>query len=139
MEKIQYNVLEKVNTPDDLKKLSCDELKTLCDEIRAYIIDVLANNPGHLASGLGTVELSVALHYVFNTPDDKLVWDVGHQAYPHKILTGRKNLFHTIRTYKGISGFPKMEDIRLPLYRQHWVWPWHRDCRVTTPANILQL
>ena len=110
MEKIQYNVLEKVNTPDDLKKLSCDELKTLCDEIRAYIIDVLANNPGHLASGLGTVELSVALHYVFNTPDDKLVWDVGHQAYPHKILTGRKNLFHTIRTYKGISGFPKMEE-----------------------------
>ena len=110
MEKIQYNVLEKVNTPDDLKKLSCNELKTLCDEIRAYIIDVLANNPGHLASGLGTVELSVALHYVFNTPDDKLVWDVGHQAYPHKILTGRKNLFHTIRTYKGISGFPKMEE-----------------------------
>lgn len=110
MEKIQYNVLEKVNTPDDLKKLSCDELKTLCDEIRAYIIDVLANNPGHLASGLGTVELSVALHYVFNTPDDKLVWDVGHQAYPHKILTGRKKLFHTIRTYKGISGFPKMEE-----------------------------
>ena len=110
MEKLQYNVLEKVNTPDDLKKLSCDELKTLCEEIRAYIIDVLANNPGHLASGLGTVELSVALHYVFNTPDDKLVWDVGHQAYPHKILTGRKNLFHTIRTYKGISGFPKMEE-----------------------------
>jgi len=110
MEKIQYDVLEKVNTPDDLKKLSCDELKTLCEEIRAYIIDVLANNPGHLASGLGTVELSVALHYVFNTPDDKLVWDVGHQAYPHKILTGRKNLFHTIRTYKGISGFPKMEE-----------------------------
>lgn len=110
MEKIQYDVLEKVNTPDDLKKLSCNELKTLCEEIRAYIIDVLANNPGHLASGLGTVELSVALHYVFNTPDDKLVWDVGHQAYPHKILTGRKNLFHTIRTYKGISGFPKMEE-----------------------------
>lgn len=110
MEKIQYDVLEKVNTPDDLKKLSCDELKTLCEEIRAYIIDILANNPGHLASGLGTVELSVALHYVFNTPDDKLVWDVGHQAYPHKILTGRKPLFHTIRTYKGISGFPKMEE-----------------------------
>ena len=118
MEKIQYNVLEKVNTPDDLKKLSCNELKTLCEEIRAYIIDVLANNPGHLASqnpghfgsSLGVVELTVALHYVFNTPDDKLVWDVGHQAYPHKILTGRKTLFHTIRTYKGISGFPKMEE-----------------------------
>ena len=110
MKDIQYSVLEKVNLPEDLKKLSYLELKTLCDEIRSYIIDVLANNPGHLASGLGTVELSVALHYVFNTPDDKLIWDVGHQAYPHKILTGRKESFHTIRTYNGISGFPKIEE-----------------------------
>lgn len=110
MEKLQYNVLEKVNTPADLKKLNSDELKCLCDEIRAYIIDVLANNPGHLASSLGTVELTVALHYVFNTPDDKLIWDVGHQAYSHKIITGRKDRFHTIRTYKGLSGFPKMDE-----------------------------
>ena len=110
MEKLQYNVLEKVNTPADLKKLNSDELKCLCDEIRAYIIDVLANNPGHLASSLGTVELTVALHYVFNTPDDKLIWDVGHQAYSHKIITGRIDRFHTIRTYKGLSGFPKMDE-----------------------------
>ena len=110
MEKIQYNVLEKVSTPADLKKLNSSELKSLCDEIRAYIIDVLANNPGHLASSLGTVELTVALHYVFNTPDDKLIWDVGHQAYSHKIITGRKERFHTIRTYNGLSGFPKMEE-----------------------------
>ena len=110
MEKLQYNVLEKVNTPADLKKLNSEELKCLCDEIRAYIIDVLANNPGHLASSLGTVELTIALHYVFNTPDDKLIWDVGHQAYSHKIITGRKDRFHTIRTYKGLSGFPKMDE-----------------------------
>ena len=110
MEKLQYDVLEKVNTPADLKKLNSEELKCLCDEIRAYIIDVLANNPGHLASSLGTVELTIALHYVFNTPDDKLIWDVGHQAYSHKIITGRKERFHTIRTYNGISGFPKMDE-----------------------------
>ncbi len=107
---MQSNILEKVNTPDDLKKLTHPELKLLCDEIREYIISVLANNPGHLASSLGTVELTVALHYVFNTPDDKLIWDVGHQAYSHKILTGRKKQFHTIRTYGGISGFPRMEE-----------------------------
>jgi len=110
MEKLQYNVLEKVNTPADLKKLNSEELKYLCDEIRAYIIDVLANNPGHLASSLGTVELTIALHYVFNTPDDKLIWDVGHQAYSHKIITGRKERFHTLRTYNGLSGFPKMDE-----------------------------
>ena len=110
MEKLQYTVLEKVNTPADLKKLNSEELKYLCDEIRAYIIDVLANNPGHLASSLGTVELTIALHYVFNTPDDKLIWDVGHQAYSHKIITGRKERFHTLRTYNGLSGFPKMDE-----------------------------
>ncbi|MBO7226375.1 MAG: 1-deoxy-D-xylulose-5-phosphate synthase [Bacteroidales bacterium] len=110
MEKLQYKVLEKVSTPQDIKKLTQLELKTLCDEIRTYIIDVLANNPGHLASSLGTVELTVALHYVFNTPDDKLIWDVGHQAYSHKIITGRKDKFHTIRTYNGLSGFPKMDE-----------------------------
>ena len=110
MEKLQYNVLEKVNTPADLKKLNSEELKYLCDEIRAYIIDVLANNPGHLASSLGTVELTIALHYVFNTPDDKLIWDVGHQAYSHKIITGGKERFHTLRTYNGLSGFPKMDE-----------------------------
>ena len=107
---MEYPVLDKINTPDDLKKLSQDELEQLCTDLRKYIVQVLSTHPGHLASGLGVVELAVALHYVFNTPDDKLVWDVGHQAYPHKILTGRKRQFETIRSYGGISGFPKMSE-----------------------------
>lgn len=107
---MEFPVLDKINTPDDLKKLSPEELEQLCSDLRSYIVKVLSTHPGHLASGLGVVELAVALHYVFNTPDDKLVWDVGHQAYPHKILTGRKRQFETIRSYGGISGFPKMEE-----------------------------
>ena len=103
-------LLAKVNTPEDLKKLSLDELPQLCDEIRTLIIDVMSVNQGHLGASLGAVELAVALHYVFDTPEDKVIWDVGHQAYAHKILTGRKDLFHTIRKYKGISGFPKMSE-----------------------------
>ncbi|MBR0073473.1 MAG: 1-deoxy-D-xylulose-5-phosphate synthase [Bacteroidales bacterium] len=107
---LEYPVLDKINTPDDLKKLSQDELVQLCADLRQYIVRVLSTHPGHLASGLGVVELAVALHFVFNTPDDKLVWDVGHQAYPHKILTGRKRQFESIRSYGGISGFPKMNE-----------------------------
>lgn len=107
---MEYPVLDKINTPDDLKKLSQDELVQLCADLRQYIVRVLSTHPGHLASGLGVVELAVALHFVFNTPDDKLVWDVGHQAYPHKILTGRKRQFESIRSYGGISGFPKVEE-----------------------------
>lgn len=103
-------ILNSINTPDDLKGLSGDELKQLAAELRQYIIDVLASHPGHLASSLGTVELTIALHYVFNTPDDKLIWDVGHQAYPHKILTGRRDRFPTIRTYGGLSGFPRRDE-----------------------------
>lgn len=103
-------ILSNVNDPKDLKKLNLADLEQLSIELRKYIIDVLAQNPGHLASSLGTVELTVALHYVFNAPDDKLVWDVGHQAYAHKILTGRRDLFPTIRTYQGLSGFPKMTE-----------------------------
>lgn len=103
-------MLKNIHTPDDLKQLSVDQLQPLADELRRYIIDTLSTHPGHLASSLGTVELTVALHYVFNTPDDKLIWDVGHQAYAHKILTGRGDAFQTIRTYGGISGFPKMEE-----------------------------
>ncbi len=107
---MEYPVLDKINTPEDLKHLSQAELTQLCTDLRQYIVRVLSTHPGHLASGLGVVELAVALHYVFNTPDDKLVWDVGHQAYPHKILTGRKRQFESIRSYGGISGFPKMEE-----------------------------
>ncbi|MBQ0015377.1 MAG: 1-deoxy-D-xylulose-5-phosphate synthase [Bacteroidales bacterium] len=102
--------LEKINIPSDLKQLTIPQLEMLSGELRQYIIDTLANHPGHLASSLGTVELSIALHYVFNTPDDKLVWDVGHQAYAHKILTGRRDRFATIRTYGGLSGFPRRDE-----------------------------
>lgn len=105
-----HRLLDAIQTPEDVKKLHRDELPQLCKELRDYIIEVLSHNPGHLASGLGVVELTVALHYVFNTPDDKLIWDVGHQAYPHKVLTGRKDEFPGIRTLRGISGFPKMSE-----------------------------
>lgn len=104
------NLLESINYPDDLKQLSNEQLKQLASEIRQYIIATLSDHPGHLASSLGTVELTVALHKVFNTPNDKLVWDVGHQAYAHKIITGRRQEFPTIRTYGGLSGFPRMAE-----------------------------
>lgn len=105
-----YTILSKINIPTDLKKLNEDDLPQLCAEIRGFIIDVISANPGHLAASLGAVELAVAIHYVFDTPSDKLIWDVGHQAYAHKILTGRKDVFHTNRKYKGISGFPKIKE-----------------------------
>ena len=100
------NILGSINYPDDLRKLNPDKLGEVCTELRDYIIDILSHNPGHLGSSLGTIELTVALHYVFNTPYDKIVWDVGHQAYAHKILTGRRESFHTLRQLNGISGFP---------------------------------
>ncbi|WP_371742917.1 1-deoxy-D-xylulose-5-phosphate synthase [Lentimicrobium sp. S6] len=103
-------ILSKVNLPTDLKNLTEEELQVLASDVRRCIIDVVATNHGHLASSLGVVELSIALHYVFDTPYDKLVWDVGHQAYPHKILTGRKSEFHTNRKLYGISGFPKISE-----------------------------
>ncbi|HTK83359.1 MAG TPA: 1-deoxy-D-xylulose-5-phosphate synthase [Bacteroidota bacterium] len=101
----QYQYLLNINSPEDLRKLSAGELKVVCAELRTFIVDTISKVGGHLGAGLGTVELAVALHYVFNTPEDKLVWDVGHQAYPHKVLTGRRDNFHTIRQYGGISGF----------------------------------
>ena len=103
-------ILASINSPNDLRKLNEDDLFLLCDEIRQFIIDVVSHHPGHLGASLGAVELAVAIHYVFNTPYDKLIWDVGHQAYAHKIITGRRDLFHTNRQYKGISGFPKMSE-----------------------------
>ena len=105
-----YHHLDKVNSPSDLKKLDNRELKLLADDVRAYILEVISQTGGHLAAGLGTVELSISLHYVFNTPIDKIIWDVGHQCYPHKILTGRKDKMYTIRKYKGISGFLKIDE-----------------------------
>ena len=103
-------LLKQINSPDDLKKLSKDELYKVCDELRQYIIDVVSVHGGHFAASLGVVELTVALHYAYNTPYDQLVWDVGHQAYGHKILTGRRDNFHTNRKYNGLSGFPKRSE-----------------------------
>ncbi|MEO5984246.1 MAG: 1-deoxy-D-xylulose-5-phosphate synthase [Ferruginibacter sp.] len=100
-------ILQKINSPSDLKKYPKDQLAQVCDELRQYIVDVVSVYGGHFGASLGVVELSVALHYVYNTPYDQLVWDVGHQAYGHKILTGRRDNFITNRKYKGLSGFPK--------------------------------
>ena len=110
MKNNDYPVLDEINTPSDLKELGNHQLKLLANDIRAYILEVISRTGGHLAAGLGTVELSISLHYVFNTPIDKIIWDVGHQCYPHKILTGRKDKMSTIRKYKGISGFLKIDE-----------------------------
>src|SRR6201992_3183965 len=104
------DLLQKINYPSDLKQLTEDQLEQLSQELRQYIIDVVSVNGGHFGASLGVVELTVALHYILNTPYDQLVWDVGHQAYGHKILTGRRDEFHTNRVYKGMSGFPKRSE-----------------------------
>jgi 1-deoxy-D-xylulose-5-phosphate synthase len=101
-----YEILDRINSPQDVKKLTPKELSSLCTEIREFLSDSVSNTGGHLASNLGVVELTIALHRVFDSPSDKLVWDVGHQSYVHKLLTGRKDLFHSLRQYGGISGFP---------------------------------
>ena len=102
------SILKKINGPEDLKKLNVSEKQVLAEEIRKEILEVVSKNGGHLASNLGVVELTIALHSVFNTPDDKIIWDVGHQCYTHKILTGRKEQFSTLRKLNGIAGFPKV-------------------------------
>ena len=104
------DLLSRIQSVEDLRKLPVRELPKLCDELRKFIIEQTAQHPGHLGSSLGVVELTVAIHYVFNTPKDRLIWDVGHQAYCHKILTGRKDQFRTNRSYQGISGFPRREE-----------------------------
>ena len=106
----QYPLLSRVNDPADLRKLARPELKALAAELRAYVLESVSQTGGHLSSNLGTVELTVALHHVFNTPYDRLVWDVGHQTYPHKILTGRRERMHTLRQFGGISGFPRRDE-----------------------------
>ncbi|MCW0481651.1 1-deoxy-D-xylulose-5-phosphate synthase [Gaoshiqia sediminis] len=107
MEELEGSLLKKINEPADLRKLNLDDLPVVCDELRQFIIDEVSSNPGHFGASLGVVELTVALHYAYKTPYDLLIWDVGHQAYGHKILTGRREQFHTNRKYHGISGFPK--------------------------------
>ncbi len=107
---VQNSILHKISTPDDLRHLNQDDLTILAKELREFIINIVATKEGHLGASLGVVELTIALHYVFNTPEDLLLWDVGHQAYGHKILTGRKDNFHTNRQLDGISGFPKRSE-----------------------------
>ncbi|MDL2222882.1 1-deoxy-D-xylulose-5-phosphate synthase [Bacteroidales bacterium OttesenSCG-928-M11] len=102
----ELTLLYNINSPEDLRKLSTNELTQVCNELRQYMIDILSDTPGHFGSSLGAIELTVALHYVFNTPNDRIVWDVGHQAYSHKILTGRREDFRRLRKFGGISGFP---------------------------------
>ena len=116
MDEVKGRLLEKIDSPADLKKLDESQLPEVCEDLRNYIIDVVSTNPGHFGASLGVVELTVALHYVYNTPYDQLIWDVGHQAYGHKILTGRRDNFHTNRKYKGISGFPKRSESEFDVF-----------------------
>ena len=103
-------MIEQINSPEDIKKLNINEKKQLAEEIRKYILEVVSKNGGHLASNLGVVELTIALHSIFNVPEDKIVWDVGHQTYVHKIITGRREELKNIRKLNGIAGFPKTKE-----------------------------
>ena len=115
------SLLDKVNYPSDLRKLKKKELKQLTEELRKELIDVVSTTGGHLGAGLGVVELTVALHYVFDTPKDKLVWDVGHQAYPHKIITGRKNIIRTLRKSGAFQVLQKDQKVNMIPSEQHIV------------------
>lgn len=110
VESKRYPLLETIDSPADLRRMSTEKLPAVCAEIRDFLINSLSTNPGHFASSMGAVELTVALHYVFNTPYDRIVWDVGHQAYGHKLLTGRRDKFDTNRKFGGLSGFPNPEE-----------------------------
>jgi 1-deoxy-D-xylulose-5-phosphate synthase len=103
-------LLNSINVPADLRRLPRAELHTLARELREFVLNTVSQTGGHLGSNLGTVELTVALHYVFNTPHDRLVWDVGHQTYPHKVITGRRERMHTLRQLGGIGGFPRRDE-----------------------------
>ena len=107
---MERKLLDRVTSPKDLKSMSMDDLNVLSEEISEYILDVVSKNGGHLASNLGIVDLTLALHTAFDCPTDKLIWDVGHQSYTHKIITGRKEEFKTLRQYGGLSGFPKRSE-----------------------------
>ena len=112
----RFKLLYKIDHPSDLRKLPERELIELCQQLRCFLIDILSETPGHFGASLGVVELTVALHYTFDTPNDKLIWDVGHQAYGHKILTGRRDLFHTLRQSKGLSGFPNPNESEFDVF-----------------------
>ena len=108
-----FKILDNINNPNDIKKLSINDLKLLSKDVSKYIHDIVTEKGGHYSSPLGAVDLTIAMHYVYNTPIDKLIWDVGHQAYAHKILTGRKKEFENIRQYDGISGFLKIDESKV--------------------------
>ena len=105
-----YNYLQHIDIPSDLKKLKQEELPNVAAEMRDFILDIVSVKSGHLGASLGVIELTIALHYHYNTPEDLLIWDVGHQAYGHKLLTGRRNDFETLRQWKGMAGFPAMKE-----------------------------
>ena len=107
---MDYSLLKTIDSPADLRRLPRTELRRVAEELRAYVLESVSKTGGHLGSNLGTVELTVALHYVFNTPEDRLVWDVGHQTYPHKVLTGRRDRMSGLRQLGGISGFPRRDE-----------------------------
>jgi 1-deoxy-D-xylulose-5-phosphate synthase len=105
-----YSLLQTINDPAELRQLDRTQLHRLAEELRAFLLESVSRTGGHLSSNLGTVELTIALHYVFNTPEDRIVWDVGHQTYPHKILTGRREAMRKLRQAEGISGFPRRSE-----------------------------
>ncbi len=129
---LMYELLKTIEDPAALRRLERRQLGQLADELRAYVLDSVSKTGGHLSSNLGTVELTIALHYVFNTPEDRIVWDVGHQTYPHKILTGRRERMATLRQLDGLSGFPSATNrrttpsaprIRRRRFPPRWAWP----------------
>ena len=117
----RWPLLESLDLPEDLRQLPRARLSELAREMRSYLLETVSTTGGHLSAGLGTVELTIALHYVFNTPTDKLVWDVGHQTYPHKILTGRRKRMPTLRQKDGLAGFPKISESEYDAFGTgHW-------------------
>jgi 1-deoxy-D-xylulose-5-phosphate synthase len=139
------SLLHNINDPADMRGLSRSQLKSLAAELRTYVIDSVSRTGGHLSSNLGTVELTVALHSVFNTPYDRIVWDVGHQTYPHKILTGRRDRMGTLRQFGGLSGFPSgpranttplARRTRPPASLRRWAWRWPPSKRAKTGGPL---
>ncbi|MHC4799287.1 MAG: 1-deoxy-D-xylulose-5-phosphate synthase N-terminal domain-containing protein [Planctomycetota bacterium] len=128
-------LLDCINRPSAIKNLSVSMLKQLAEEMRERIIDVVGKNGGHLASNLGVIETTIALHYCFDFEHDRLLWDVGHQCYPHKLLTGRHENFDTIRQTGGISGFPNDEESPYDLFKVPWEWPKPTKCWNTIPGS----
>jgi deoxyxylulose-5-phosphate synthase len=122
------SLLKKINSPADVRRLSRAELRTLATELREFVLHTVSQTGGHLGSNLGTVELTVALHHVFNTPNDRLVWDVGHQTYPHKVLTGRRDRMYTLRQLGGVAGFPAPRRKRIRHLRHRPQFHQHQRC-----------